>query len=355
MNTLPIGRPWETSIYVYAVIPAQPGADEAISASSASGRLWTIAEGPFAAVLGDGPNAESRGLSREDLVRQLLAHQKTIEQIMQAAPVLPVKFGTSVPDKASVRSFLERGRPAFQAAFDRLAGCVQMEILVKWDVDAVFAEIANEEAIAGLKKKWKLHIDAPEDALRFAIGKLVKQSLDRRRAALAASLSEALRTVAVDVIANFVIADRVVSHLVLLMKAGEMPALDRCLEAFDASHGGLTCRCVGPLAPYSFATVEIEIVDAAALNKAMRLLGVGPHSSVAQVRLAYRRAAKSVHPDAVGAGGNAGMAALSEACRILSLNAETGSRQLGMDKASSADRSVIVSVRRQEGALDAAA
>jgi hypothetical protein len=123
----------------------------------------------------------------------------------------------------------------------------------------------------------------------------------------------------------------------------------------------LTCRVVGPLAPYSFATVEIEIVEAAALTKAMRLLGLGPNASVAQVRLAYRRAAKSVHPDAVGAGGNASMVALTEACRILSLNAETSGRPRGMDGVTSvgssllAGPSIIVSVRRQEGALDVAA
>jgi hypothetical protein len=143
------------------------------------------------------------------------------------------------------------------------------------------------------------------------------------------------------------------------MKADQMAALDRCLEALDAAHSGLTCRVVGPLAPYSFATVEIEIVEAAALAKAMRLLGVGPDSSVAQVRLAYRRAAKSVHPDAVGAGGNASMVALTEACRILSLNAETGGQQHDTKEAAGnpilAGRSVIVSVRRQEGALDVAA
>ncbi len=360
MNTLPIGRGCETSIYVYAIIPAQPATDEAIGTDPASGQLWTIAAGPLAAVVGYGSNMESRSGSREDLVLQLLAHQKIIEQIMHTVPVLPVKFGTFVPDEVSVRTFLERGGPAFRAAFDRLADCVQVEILVKWDVKAVFAEIANEEAVAELKKKWELNVGPSDDASRVVLGGLVKDSLDRRRAALADSLSEALRAVAVDAIAYRATADQVVLHLVLLMKADEMAALDRCLEALDAAHAGrLTCRCVGPLAPYSFATVEIEVVEATALTQAMRLLGVGPTASAAQVRAAYRRAAKSVHPDAVGVGGSAGMVTLTEACRILSLNAETDGRQRDMDEVLSAgnpilaDRSVIVSVRRQEGALDA--
>lgn len=355
MTTQPIAP-----VYVYAIVPAQVRIDEAIGADP--DRLRTIAAGPFAAVVGGGPNLGGR--SREDLVRQLLAHQKTIEQIMRAAPLLPVKFGTFVPDETSVCAILERGGTAFRTAFDRLEGCAQVEILVKWDVEAVFAEIANEEAIAGLKKKWEQAIEAPQEVTRLVLGKLVKQSLERRRSALAATLSAALRALAVDAIAYPAAADQVVLHLVLLMKTGEMAALDRCLETLDAAHDGrLTCRCVGPLAPYSFATVEIEIVEAAALAQAMRLLDIGPTASAAEVRAAYRRAAKSAHPDAAGAsaGGSASMAALTEAYRILWLHAKAGGSQRGMEDVLSArdrqvaDRSVLISVRRQEIAFDAAA
>jgi len=245
---------------------------------------------------------------------------------------------------------LARGGPAFMAAFDRLAGCVQVEILVKWDVETVFAEIAKEEAIAGLKQKWERHIGPSDEALRVMLGGLVKQSLERRRAALAASLFATLRTVAVDAIACPVTADQVALHAVLLMQAGEMTSLDGRLEDLDATHGGrLAFRCVGPLAPYSFATVEIEIVEAAALQQAMQLLNVGPAANVAEVHAAYRQAVKSVHPDAAGesAGGRASMAALSEAYRILSLRAEADGDP--------SDRSVFVSVRRQEIAFNAAA
>jgi len=360
MNTQPIEPHWKTSIYVYAIVPTRPGTDEAIGSDPASAQLRTIAAGPFAAVIGDDPNVEGRSRSREDLAPKLLAHQKIIEQIMQAAPVLPVKFGTIVPDEASVHAILERGSASFGAAFDRLAGCAQVEILVKWDVEAVFAEIAKEEAIAGLKKKWELNVGPSDEALRVVLGGLVKQSLDRRRAALAATLSEALRAGAVDAIAYPATADHIILHLALLMKADEMAALDRRLEALDGAHGGrLAFRCVGPLAPYSFATVEIEVVEATALAQAMRQLDVGPTASAAEIRAAYRRAAKSVHPDATGA--DASMAALTEAHRILSLNAKADGRPRDAEEVRSAcdphgaGRSVIISVRRQELAFNVAA
>jgi len=360
MNTQPIGLPWKTPIYVYAIVPARPGTDEAIGAAHTSDRLRTFAAGPFAAVIGDGPNVKGRG--RNDLVHQLLAHQKTVEQIMQVTPLLPVKFGTFVRDEASVRATLERGSSAFWYAFDRLEGSAQMEILVKWDTKAVFAEIAKEEAIVGLKKRWELQIGPSEEASRAVLGGLVKQSLEHRRATLAAALFGSLRAVAVDAITYPVTGDQVALHLVLLMKADEMAALDDRLEELDATHGGrLAFRCVGPLAPYSFATVEIEVVEATALAQAMRLLNVGPTVSAAEVRAAYRRAAKGVHPDTAGVsvGGGESMAALTEACRLLARHAEAGATQRGIEKADNkghlADRSILVSVRRQELAFNAAA
>ena len=363
MNTQAVGMRWKTPIYIYAIVPARPDRDESFDAESAAGGLAAITSGPFAAVVGDGPCTERMGRGREDLAPLLLAHQRTLEQVMRSTPLLPVKFGTFAPDEGSVRAILERGAPAFEAAFSRLDGCVQMEILVKWDVDAVFAAIASEDAVAGLKAELESLAGAPEQVSRAALGRLVKASLERRRAALAASLSEALQAIAVDAILYPATADQVVLHQVLLIKAGEMAALDTCLEALDAAHDGrLTFRCIGPLAPYSFATVEIEIVDAAALSQAMRLFDVGPTASAAEMRAAYRRLAKSAHPDAAGAdaGGCASMVALTEAYRIVSLNAETYQGQRGVEDVSYvgnphfADRSVLVSVRRQEQAFDAA-
>jgi hypothetical protein len=168
----------------------------------------------------------------------------------------------------------------------------------------------------------------------------------------------------VDAIPYPVTADQVVLHLVLLIKAREMEALDRCLETLDVAHGGrLAFRCIGPLAPYSFATVEIEILDAGALAQARRLLEVVSGASAADVRAAYRRLVKSAHPDAAGAGvdGCESMAALTEAYRMLSRDAETFDSQHGREGVLSAGhshfagRSVLVSVRRQEHAFDAAA
>ena len=240
----------EAPLYLYAIVPARIGVNPTAVADRGADRLCTIPMGRFAVVVGKGPGVGSLGWGRKDLVSQLAAHQKAMEQIMQAAPLLPVKFGTFVPDETTVRAILECGAEAFEAAFGEIAGCVQVEILVRWNVDSTFAEISAEKAIAELKSELARSGDAASEMSRAFLGRLVKEALDRRRAALAATLTEALREAAVDSVALPATSDQVVLQLALLIKPGEMAALERCIELLDADHDGkLSFRCVGPLAP----------------------------------------------------------------------------------------------------------
>src|SRR5262249_15406604 len=145
--------------------------------------LSTIVAGPYSAVVGGGPGPDLKGRSREDLGHLLIAHQKVIEQLMRTAPVLPVKFGTWMPDEKGIRELLERGRPLLDSTFAELKGCTQLEVSVTWDVEAVFADIAGDEAVARLKAQIADNGQAATTAQRLALGRLVKAALERRRAA----------------------------------------------------------------------------------------------------------------------------------------------------------------------------
>ena len=197
---------------------------------------------------------------------------------------------------------------------------------------------------------------------RAELGKLVKDALERRRAALAGHLSAALRTVAIDAIVHPVVVDRIVLQVALLVKADAVEAMSRCLETLDAEFGGrLSFRCVGPTAPTSFATVEIEFLEAGEIEQASRILEVDLAASTADVRSAYHRLARRVHPDTAGtrADGGGDMAALTAAYKVLSRYAHarefarTGDDPLCLDPTGA--RAVLVSVRRQDAASGGAA
>src|SRR5262249_41714192 len=61
------------------------------------------------------------------------------------------------------------------------------------------------------------------------------------------------------------------SHLVLLLKIDALGEVDRCLETLDAAYGARLCfRCVGPMPPANFATLEIERLESDEMERAGR-------------------------------------------------------------------------------------
>jgi hypothetical protein len=334
---------------LYAIVPVEKELKATIG-SNAAFHFGMVMDGAFAAVVSDGDGGLCSFHNQVEISNQLRAYQGAIDSLRQSMPLLPVKFGTLLPDESTVQQVLAQGRRAFAAAFGRLKDCVQMEIVVRWNLDPVFAEIAQKPNIADFRRNHS----GGED--REALGRLVKISLEQRRTALALELYGKMKSLAVDTILQPTATDDVVLHLVLLIKSADIDKLYECLESLDKAHKDLLAfRCIGPLAPYSFATVEITLVKATRIAEAQRLLGLSPHASCADVRTAYHRLVKNVHPDvAIHAGGTGSDAitALQQACQLLLQCAETDIACTQSTEA--APVVVFVAVRRQESVYDLA-
>jgi hypothetical protein len=323
----------EGGVYLYAIIQAGGGAD---NPQELDDGLQLITQGPFAAVARTTAEASFAGRGRQELARLLLSHQQTIESVMARAPVLPVKFATVAPDRESVERCLASGAAKFAEAFGRLAGRTQFEVLVTWDLDKVFTEIARSAEVVRLKSELAA-TGQVDRAASVKLGTAVKGLLDERRDAVSEKLSGELRGIAIDAIDNALMDDRMVLNLALLIGRSQAAALDRCLEALDGAYDGkLNFRCVGPLPPHSFATVEVSFLDAGKVSWARGVLELDEVADAEDVRAAYRRLAKRVHPDLRGeqASGN-GMNVLHDAYKTLCAYVETGGP-------------VLVSVCRQE-------
>jgi hypothetical protein len=358
--------------YLYAIIPT---GDQVIfnvaGVDDDRDEVYSVPHRDLAAVVSASPLADYRGLKRDQAVRYLVAHQRVVEAVMKDFPLLPVKFGTVLPNEARVHRLLAQGEALFRTTLGRFAGRMQMEVVVLWNLQEVFREISQEEPIAGLKAQ--VAVRPPEETVdeRVAIGQMVQASLEQRRAALRDHLLPPLREVALDLVANPLMDDSMVTNVALLVDEAGRGALDQRLKLLDEEFGSrLRFRCVGPLPPYSFATVEVQVPSFEAVDEARHRLGLGEMTTPGEIKRAYRRLAGRLHPDRnpKDPQAEARMAELTRAYQLLTAYAENVQRSGGAEEQGSkgehpstpapqhpctfsrkvVERTLLIAIRRQE-------
>jgi hypothetical protein len=343
--------------YIYAIIPTGDRVifDEVAGVDDEQDEVYTVPHRDFAAVASISPLEDYRGLKRDQAARYLVAHQRVVEAVMQAFPVLPVKFGTVLPAESWVRRLLTQGEALFRTTLEKFAGLVQMEVVILWNLQEVFQEIGQEEHIAQLKAQVQGR--PPEETLieRVAIGQLVQKSLEQRRASFRDYLIYSLSKVALDSVVNPPMGDNMVVNVALLVDEEGQEALGRQLELLDEEfEGQLTFRCVGPLPPYSFATVEVEVPSFEAVDEARRHLGLGETATSGEIRRAYHRLAGQMHPDhnPDNPEAEARMTELTQAYELLTAYAEnvqrSGEEHLCTFSQEAVEQTLLIAIRRQE-------
>jgi hypothetical protein len=313
-----------TASYVYALIPCSEQVTFAVSGLD-GGEVFCIPNHTVAAVVSASPLADYQGMKRNEAARFLVAHQRVVETVMRDFPVLPVKFGTVLPDETWVGRLLAQGEGLFRSAFEKITSRVQMEVVVLWDLQEVFQQIGQEPPIAQLKEQIAGRAAEDTTTKRLAVGQMVYCSLERRRAALRDQLLSPLRALALDLVVNPPMDDSMVANAALLLDETGQAALDGQLEQLDQEFDGkLLLRCVGPLPPYSFATVDVQVPSFEAIDQARRQLELAKTAEATEIRRAYRRIAGRLHPDhnRQDAEAERHMTELSEAYRLLLTYAE---------------------------------
>jgi hypothetical protein len=342
--------------YVYGIIPS----DQRVSlpgdgVSAHVGGIHTVPHDGIAAVVGPSDQDDYQGLPREELVTVLLEHQRVVEEVMSAYPVLPARFGTVLADEARVIELLTRGHGLLAGELDRLAGCVQMEVVVQWDLEKVFAELGRDERIAQVRAAAAAASAADAEALRIVLGQTVQALLEERRATLKDRLLPRLQEAGREVHANPLMDDKMILNLALLVDEPGRQRLDALLPELDDEHeGSLDFRCVGPLPPYTFATLDVESPRFSDTERARGLLELPLEVTAGQVKAAFRRLASRLHPDVNpdAAGSEEAMAELAWAYKLLSRFVDAAcegetARLCRLDRPS-VEQALLFDIRRQE-------
>jgi len=284
--------------YIYGIIDSSNENTWDIPGVDGSSPVDTIAYQDLSCVVSDYFGEEFGAMSKEEVVRGLLAHQVVVEHIMKKHTVLPVKFGTVLTTSDEVRDVLSQGRQQFVDALAWIGDKVEVEVAATWDTGQVLREISTEPEIVQARQAI---VSKPEQQAlveRIRLGQMVKASMDRRRDSHREQMISFLKPVAVDIQPNALVSDEMVMNVAFLVERANQEEFDsRVRQLNDLFQDQINFRIIGPLPPYSFATVEVTRPDPEKIEEARHLLGLGENISEAEVRRAYRHLAAETHPD----------------------------------------------------------
>lgn len=241
------------ALYVYGVVAA---------GASTPGDVTGLRETPVELLEHDGIAAV---VSTVDVERplgkraDLLAHGRVLDAFAARCAVVPIRFGSVLPDRSEVLAgLLEPGSARFRELLDELSGRVQFNLRARYDEEVILTEVVRENpAVAKLREQTRNQPEAATYYSRMRLGELVARAVARKR--------EAESQVVLDALAPHSVAHSIrdgegVDHLLdaaFLVETKQQEPFEQAAEATAASlHGRARLRLVGPLAAYDFVTEE---------------------------------------------------------------------------------------------------
>lgn len=295
-------EPATCGIYIYGIVWARGPRNLGkigIGDGAGSAEVRTIAWQEIAAVCSESPLVVYETLAREQTVKDLVVHQLVIEKVMGDGTILPVKFGTMVASAEEVVGFLQEGYTLLSEHLSRLQGQIELDVVCNWELSRVLPGVYRRNR--QLQEKQREVAGKGEGASieeKVALGKLVRQALGEQREHYRQVILQALTRDVAGTCLHGVVGDEMIVNAAFLLDRTKEEHFHEVVRDLDQRLSDeVNFRVVGPLPPYSFATMLFEHVDAARLEEARALFGCGGELTTRLVRDAYHRLARQYHPD----------------------------------------------------------
>jgi hypothetical protein len=193
----------------------------------------------------------------------LMAHQQVVSAAHSCGPVLPVRFGTVMPDREAVVSeLLEPERRQFETWLSNLDGKDEYRVKCEYLPDIPLRDVvARSRSLQRLRQRVQSAGQSARQSDRLALGELVMAELERLREIDSARMLDAL---APHILAWEPLADGPGNaaspegplHAAVLVDRGETARLEAALErAADSQRGRMSIELTGPLPPWDFTHV----------------------------------------------------------------------------------------------------
>ena len=263
--------------------------------------LTTVAHQSLAAVVAEKEVKDYHRLPKAETVKELISHQQIIEKIMEQSPILPVKFGTILKNEQEVTSVLDKDYLFLYNTLQKLEDKIELDLVCFWN-ELKAAQMAFQESkrIQNMQKKISKKGEVPlED--KIVLGKLVTVYLASKKEKISSKILKTLKKETVENCGHALADVNMLLNQAFLVEKDKQEAFNNALDRLDSKFADLVnFRLVGPLPPYSFATLIIDSLDEKEVAKARGTLGLNGQLSLKKLKQTYNKLAMKLHPDKGG-------------------------------------------------------
>ena len=285
--------------YIYGIIQAnEKKSFGPIGLGEPKKEVYIVPHQDISAVVSDLPIIVYDSLTKDKVVKDLFCHQSVTEKVMKNHTIIPMKFGTFADAEEEVYQILKTGYKQFKEILDLLNNKIELDVVALWNKEIIFKEIAEEKEIKEFKEKTTSDPAGPQDEDRIKLGRMVEKFLKRKNVKYAKEILKALKDKAADFCTHDTLDDSMIFNSSFLLDRNGEKDFDKRLNELDEKHEKkINFRCVGPLAPYSFSTIEVKKVGFGDIDKARRILGLGEEITPKEIKSAHRKLVFKYHPD----------------------------------------------------------
>lgn len=289
--------------YIYGIIPrlrsGQVNSNEELLFVLNGERIHAISHQDISAVISDAEIIDYTQLPKDAVARFLIKHQQVIEKVMENFTIIPMRLGTFACDEGEVKHILAKAYPVGKDILHKIHDRIEIDVAVTWsDLNAVLKEMSEEKEIKEFKERLLANPSAINADDQMKVGVMVKKALDRKREKCAQEIQHALKTVGEDFRAHELMDDRMVTNFAFLINKHKQRDFDSCVKELNTGFNEkLNFRCVGPLPPYSFYTLEIKKMDFKEVDWARKKIGLNNIATKGEIKSARQTKALSSHPD----------------------------------------------------------
>jgi len=267
----------------------------------ANGKVYFIPYKDISAAVGNSEIVNYMGMPKDTLARFLVKHQRVIEKIMSLGyTIIPMRLGTFLKDEDEVKDILERGYSLMKDIIHKISDKIEIDIVSTWsDFASVLKELGEEKEIKEYKQKLLANPKEISVDDQMKVGAMVKKALDNKREQYSFKIQSILKNVSQALKTHELMDDKMIINTAFLINKTIQKEFDTKIE--DLNHkfnDKLNFRCVGPLPPYSFYTLEIKRILFNDIDWARKKLSIlNDVTTKNEIKKAYKRLTFSYHPD----------------------------------------------------------